>query len=283
MDKRSIAQTSIDDCPYARFRPQPKPSADIPLGARSVGHHQVKSGWLDDSFQIEHVVFLWSIRGQGNVGIDDQFEILPPNHIAVLLPGLMQRLRATSVEQWEYCWWTMDGPSAESLTTGFGFTEPGIQKAGPPPLDLVFRLDQQIRRPGLPGEIQASATAYQLLATAARECRPGNSHLEDPLQVRVEQLIDEHWADAGYNIDSIATATGVHRSTLSRRFHAATGMTLVSHLTSVRLQNAMNLLKTTSLSICEIAFACGFRDANYFIRVFKKQTGKTPGEFRQGM
>ena len=51
-------------------------------------------------------------------------------------------------------------------------------------------------------------------------------------------------------------------------------------INEVRLQNAKRLLRSTGMSITEIAYAVGFSDSNYFSSVFKKHTGMTPGEYR---
>lgn len=269
-------------CPYARFRPCEHASPEIPLGARSVGHHRVTAGWKDQVFEVGHVIVLWGVFGRGRVALGGEFRELPAEHLVVLFPGATQRLEASIDEEWEYCWWTMDGPQAEVLTRGFGFGEE-IRQAGPAPLDQIFRLDKEIRRPGLVGEIGASACTYRLLATAAQACRTSGASWLDPVLAGVEELVEEHWAEAGYGVEAIAAAVGMHRSTLSRRFRASTGMTLISHLNAVRLQNAMGMLKSGSdaRTVSEVAARCGFRDLTYFCRVFKSQVGVTPGEFRK--
>lgn len=53
------------------------------------------------------------------------------------------------------------------------------------------------------------------------------------------------------------------------------------YLTSLRLQNARELLRTESVSITDIAIRCGFNDGNYFARIFKKQYHMTPREYRK--
>lgn len=249
------------------------------MAARSVGHHTVAADWQDRPFDIEHVVFLWGIKGEGRVGYGDAFTAMPANHIAVLLPGMEQRIEAGD-EEWEYCWWTMDGPAAAELTQGFGF-EAGIRRAGPAPLDQIFRLDQEIRKAGRVGEIGAGACAYRLLATAAQACQSLGAERINPMSTKVEQLIEKHWAEAGYGVDAIAAEIGIHRSTLSRRFAAATGSTLIAHLNAVRLQHAMGMLGDTGTTVAEVADRCGFNDVTYFCRVFKQQLGLTPSQFRR--
>ena len=270
---------TIPPCPYARFRPQSQPSPGIPLAARSVGHHTVKAGWQDTPFEIEHVVFLWGIQGEGRVGYGNDFTVLPANHIAVLLPGMIQSIEAGD-EDWEYCWWTMDGPAAVELTRGFGFAA-GVRQVGPAPLDQIFRLDQEIRKAGRIGEIGAGACVYRLLTTAAQATQSLGAERVNPLSTKVEELIEKHWAEAGYGVDAIAAEIGIHRSTLSRRFSAATGSTLIAHLNAVRLQHAMGMLGDAGITVAEVAERCGFKDVTYFCRVFKQQLGVTPSQFRR--
>ena len=134
------------------------------------------------------MVFLWGIKGEGRVGYGENFSAIPADHIAVLLPGMNQRIEAGD-EDWEYCWWTMDGPLAKQLTYGFGF-QAEVRRAGPAPLDQIFRLDKEIRKAGRVGEIGAGACAYRLLATAAQACRSGGAERIHPLSTKVEELIE---------------------------------------------------------------------------------------------
>ena len=58
------------------------------------------------------------------------------------------------------------------------------------------------------------------------------------------------------------------------------GVTFVEHLTKLRLEKAKELLAYTDLDIREIAEKVGFRNANYFSRVFKKHKQMTPSAYR---
>ena len=51
-------------------------------------------------------------------------------------------------------------------------------------------------------------------------------------------------------------------------------------LNEFRVEKAKTMLVSTRLSIREVSLACGYTDANYFARVFKRITGKTPSEYR---
>lgn len=59
-----------------------------------------------------------------------------------------------------------------------------------------------------------------------------------------------------------------------------TGMTYTQYITNLRMEKAKQLLSTTNLSLAQISEAVGFNDYFYFIKKFKKETGMTPGRFR---
>lgn len=92
-------------------------------------------------------------------------------------------------------------------------------------------------------------------------------------------LIESEYAYL-YGIDTLADRLEVSKHHLIRLFSAHTGISPGKYLSLVRLFHAMRLLrsgKDTPLEI--IAGACGYSCANYFAKVFKKQTGTTPSEF----
>ncbi len=67
---------------------------------------------------------------------------------------------------------------------------------------------------------------------------------------------------------------------LSHLFHLETGETLSRYITRVRLEHARQLLANTSMNVSETAWASGYADPGYFIRVFRREYGKTPKQYR---
>lgn len=61
---------------------------------------------------------------------------------------------------------------------------------------------------------------------------------------------------------------------------AAAGTTPLSYRNAICMELACEMLLSTSLSVRAIASACGFEDALYFSRLFKKHHGRTPSEYR---
>lgn len=66
---------------------------------------------------------------------------------------------------------------------------------------------------------------------------------------------------------------------VSRLLKEKTGVTFSEILTHCRIQHAKKLLLQKDASIVEISKSCGFLSTNYFVKVFRKMTGKTPKEY----
>lgn len=73
---------------------------------------------------------------------------------------------------------------------------------------------------------------------------------------------------------------GYHPFYISRMLKSKKGITLHQYVISYRLKRAMELLKNTDRPIAYIAEECGFTDASYFTKIFRKETGSTPKEYR---
>ena len=118
-----------------------------------------------------------------------------------------------------------------------------------------------------------------IMQLLAEKCTalPQDAVLED-----LRQQLTLHFNDLDFSLDRLLTATGYNKDHIRRRFIAAYGITPVAYITELRIENAKNLLsrqKESGLSVAEIGAACGYFDEHYFSRIFKKQTGQTPGCF----
>ncbi len=254
------------------------PSPQIPLGARSVGQHSVTAKWRDESFRVEHVVFLWGIAGTGVVEIDGEPQELPPDSLAVFMPGDVQTIYAND-QEWEYCWWTIDGPQAAAVVAGFGF-KAGVYAAGQAPTTLIQQLSHRIERPGRDNELESASVAYELLSSAARYSMPRSTSRSDETLVDAAiNMILSSWQNPDFGVEMLADTLNTHRSTLSRRFKKVTDSTVIGYINTIRMRNAMHMLKHLHLPVNRVATQCGYRDPNYFARQFKTHFNILPSDF----
>lgn len=108
----------------------------------------------------------------------------------------------------------------------------------------------------------------------------GQTHSKSLVQQLTRFLADNY--DRPLNLEIIARQVNLSERQISRLFKSQTGLTIMDYLNNLRLEAASQLLMQRKLSIKEIAEATGFKDVRYFMTLFRKFSGKTAGEYRNG-
>ena len=96
----------------------------------------------------------------------------------------------------------------------------------------------------------------------------------------VQDWLRTHFAVANAVQEMIKRSRLAER-TFKRRFTAATGLTPLSYVQRLRVEDAKRRLERTNLSVDEISWRVGYEDAAFFRRLFKKTTGLSPGAYRK--
>lgn len=94
------------------------------------------------------------------------------------------------------------------------------------------------------------------------------------------QYINENFGDKITTVQ-LARLTHLSEGHFCNIFKEATGLTAKEYINEVRVKNAAELIASTDMTITEAAMYSGFPDANYFTKMFKKVTGKTPSSLRK--
>ena len=85
----------------------------------------------------------------------------------------------------------------------------------------------------------------------------------------------------GMGLAAAASLACMERTSFSRYFKRATGITYIAFRRLMRIEKAINLIRTSDVSITEVALAVGFATAASFEKAFKDTVGITPGEYRR--
>ncbi|RHB48730.1 response regulator [Exiguobacterium sp. AM39-5BH] len=116
----------------------------------------------------------------------------------------------------------------------------------------------------------------ETLARALADVTPDE---EDPI-LQIGIFIERHYAEE-LSLQGMSERFYLSREYISRRFKQQYGVNLSEYLLSIRMLEAKRLLETSRQRIYEVAQAVGFSDDKYFRKVFKKQVGITPNEYRE--
>jgi len=104
---------------------------------------------------------------------------------------------------------------------------------------------------------------------------------EDDLVLRARELIQLHACDRDYSIDDLAREAGCSRRSLEYRFAEVTGGGIGQQIWKFRMDRAQELLRTTSMTLADVADTCGDVSASHLSVLFKKEMGLTPGQYRK--
>ncbi len=94
------------------------------------------------------------------------------------------------------------------------------------------------------------------------------------------KTIETHFEDEQFSVESLAEHVNMSISQLNRKLNALIDQPPGKLISSLRLQRAADLLAKKAGSVSEICYKVGFNDNAYFSRVFKKQFGCSPSEYK---
>lgn len=125
------------------------------------------------------------------------------------------------------------------------------------------------------------AVLYSIYAELVR----AKSSVYIPLSKRKQldaavQFISENFADETLTIETVANTTGMSESHFRRIFKTAYRISPIKYINLIRINRAKELISYSSASFSEIAAETGFSNLYYFSRIFKKEVGCTPSEYR---
>lgn len=97
---------------------------------------------------------------------------------------------------------------------------------------------------------------------------------------KIKVYVTENLGNPQLNVEQISRYFEYSYDNLGRLFKKYTGVSLISYITHMRVNQACRLLKNTRFSIAEIARMVGFSSTSYFCSVFRKQLEITPNDYR---
>lgn len=126
------------------------------------------------------------------------------------------------------------------------------------------------------------ALMLQFMVTLARSTHAGGTCFHGS---RVAEIIGymEKNLQHGITLDELSRRFGLCKTNLNLIFRRETGCSPIDWLLRTRIRKARELLENSTMSISEIAIGCGFCDASYFTRQFRRLNRISPHRYRKGI
>lgn len=232
------------------------------------------------------LLFQYTVEGTGIFLTErESLKIGPGRAFLAEIPGHHSYYHPGSPQPWEFYFLLFRPqpllPLWEEIKAGLGeapFIDPG---------SVPIRYLRDITREAHAGRITdpyiASSLLYQFMMELARLSSNGTrSESEWPAAVREAARFIEANYRSMVSQEILAETLRISKFHLLRTFNKHTGVTPNEYLNRIRIEKAVELLRTTDHSIEAIAVQVGYSTGSYFIKVFRKLTGQTPGDFRAG-
>ncbi len=123
----------------------------------------------------------------------------------------------------------------------------------------------------------------ELLLDACREATRSRGGAGSFLIRKIREYTDQELYNPMLSMTMIATKMNISENYLSRVFKEQSGETLADYIESGRIRAAQQLLNDTMMSIADIAAKVGYNSDHVFRRAFRRVTGLSPIEYRQGI
>ena len=103
--------------------------------------------------------------------------------------------------------------------------------------------------------------------------------MDEEFLKRLLEVFETHVSESDFSTEDFAHEVGMSRSNLHRKLQALTNQPTHEFLRTLRLKRAAQLLKKSSGSVTDVAYAVGFNNLSHFTKIFRQHFGQTPSEF----
>ena len=138
--------------------------------------------------------------------------------------------------------------------------------------------DWAAKQPGY--EMRAIGRLYELLPAVFLGFHQAEKTPSDSRLLRAKTYIEAHF-DAPISLEMLAELSNMSVTNFRREWKKRYTTSPLQYRDAIRLYRAKEFLSSGYYTVAEVGEKCGFDDHSYFIRFFKKKTGKTPAQYKK--
>lgn len=216
---------------------------------------------------------------------ENKEEIVTAGHMVLYCPKEMQKYIYYAEDQTEVYWVHFTGNDVKRILKEYGFSlsEHVFYTGTSPEYQVLFRKiiqELQLCKPCY--EELLSMLLRQIFILTNRQFSEGNrlnSYAQNEIELATHYF-NEHY-NTNISIEEYAASKHMSPCWFIRNFKHYNKITPLNYILGLRITNAQNLLESTSYNVTEIASIVGYDNPLYFSRLFKKQTGLSPSDYRK--
>lgn len=229
---------------------------------------------------------LYIASGKGYFHFKDKDMVVTAGQMVVYRPKEMQKYEYYGTDQTEVYWVHFTGSDVKNIIRRYGITDDIHVFYVGTSLQYQNIYKQMIQ------EMQMCRPDYQemlvhqlheLFILVHRQLmnttKISHNYLEKEIELSIKYFNENY--NKEINVADYAAEQNMSTCWFIRTFKSVTGTTPMQYILSLRITNAQSLLETTDYNITEISNIVGYDNPLYFSRLFKKQKGISPSEYRK--
>lgn len=266
---------------------------DVPLSLPNAMLVTTVAGYAeyDTPFELERIrddyYIMYISGGSLSVTLGTQTQKAEVGDLVLFHNGDLQHYSSDGNSTFKYYWIHFTGYAADHVLRACGFTRTGIYHVGLNDNVIQCFNNHFADFYGKPVEntyMEISAAAHLMeIFTVMRGILDGHDVKSGSAEQKVfasAKYINENYT-LPLSVEELAAHQGLCSGYYSKMFVRFLGSSPQSYLIRIRLQNACMLLRQSDMSVAQISSAVGYGDPLYFSRVFRKNIGVSPAEYRR--
>lgn len=231
---------------------------------------------------------IYIASGKAHFHFNGKEEIVTAGHMVLYRPKELQKYEYYLQDQTEVYWVHFTGGNVKNIIRSYGITDD----------KKIFycgsSLEYQNHFRIMIEELQCCKDDYpemlemhlrQIFIMMHRQLNSDNKIENNLLAEEMDKAMlyfNEHYNE-DISIESFASSLHMSTSWFIRNFKQYTGQTPMQYILSIRISHAENLLENTDYNLTEISRIIGYENPLYFSRIFKKQKGLSPSEYKKNL
>ena len=127
----------------------------------------------------------------------------------------------------------------------------------------------------------STVSIQMLLLNLVQETKKLQYEKKIPSWIKIViELLHEHW-DETITLQQLSTAANIHPVNISKYFPIYFSCTLGEYMRKLKIEKALGLIRSSPVSLTDVAYKCGFADQSHFIRTFKAYTDFLPAAYQK--
>ncbi len=222
------------------------------------------------------------VSGKGYLVLNNKKHTVYPYEIFVLDDKCTFSYYPDKDDPWEYVFFEFGGDLAQAYMANAGFSYTQFKKTCRHSQKILAELSSALQKPAKSLTYFKVISLFFMILDSVCQIEPQTEFFcESNFIEEVKHFIHLKYLSPEFNVEYLCSSMHISHSHLCRIFKQSENMSPIAYINQLKMARAEELLKNTSMSIYEISCMSGFREYEYFLRLFKRIHGISPTNYRK--